>query len=59
MDFRPEFEEVEIVVEADDKDVPDDSNCIKRKHNNRWFLKTDKDIKANQELTLTYDLYKP
>ena len=37
----------------------DDSNCIKRKHNNRWFLKTDKDIKANQELTLTYDLYKP
>ena len=37
----------------------DESNCIKRKHNNKWFLKTDKDIKANQELTLTYDLYKP
>merc|ERR1712226_994418 len=26
MDFRPEIEEVEIAVEADDKDVPDDSN---------------------------------
>ena len=26
IDFRPEIEEVEIAVEADDKDVPDDSN---------------------------------
>ena len=29
MDFRPEIEEVEITVEADDKDVPDDSNGIR------------------------------
>ena len=26
MDFRPEIEELEVVVEADDKDVPDNSN---------------------------------
>ena len=37
----------------------EDSNCVKKKHNNRWFLKTNKDIKADQELTLTYVLYKP
>ena len=37
----------------------DKSNCVKKKHNNKWFLKTNEDIKANQELTLTYDLYKP
>ena len=37
----------------------DKSNCVKKNHNNKWFLKTNEDIKANQELTLTYDLYKP
>jgi hypothetical protein len=27
--------------------------------NNKWYLKTTKDIMPNDELTLTYSLYKP
>jgi len=27
--------------------------------NNKWYLKTTKDIMKDEELTLTYSLYKP
>ena len=37
----------------------DKSNCVKKKHNNKWFLKTIQDIDKNQELTLRYSMYKP
>ena len=37
----------------------DNPNCIRKQHNNRWFLKTKKDIKQNEELTLCYTMYKP
>jgi SET domain-containing protein len=35
------------------------SNCIRVKVNNKWYLKTKEDIMPEQELTLTYSLYKP
>ena len=35
------------------------SNCVRVKVNNKWYLKTTKDIMNNEELTLTYSLYKP
>jgi SET domain-containing protein len=37
----------------------DNPNCIRKQHNNRWFLKTKKDIDKNIELTLKYSMYKP
>tara|TARA_A100000172_G_C3032500_1_gene107249 strand:+ start:1109 stop:1396 length:288 start_codon:yes stop_codon:yes gene_type:complete len=35
------------------------SNCIRIKVNNKWYVKTKIDIMPEQELTLTYKLYKP
>jgi len=35
------------------------SNCVRIKEGNKWYLKTTKDIMPNDELTLTYSLYKP
>ncbi len=35
------------------------SNCVRVKVNNKWYLKTTKDIMPEEELTLTYSLYKP
>ena len=35
------------------------SNCVRVKVNNKWYLKTTKDIMKDEELTLTYSLYKP
>ena len=35
------------------------SNCVRIQKGNKWYLKTTKDIMPNQELTLTYSLYKP
>jgi SET domain-containing protein len=35
------------------------SNCVRVKVNNKWYLKTTKDIMNDEELTLTYSLYKP
>jgi SET domain-containing protein len=35
------------------------SNCVRTKVNNKWYLKTTKDIMPNDELTLTYSLYNP
>ena len=35
------------------------SNCIRIKEGNKWYLKATKDIMPNDELTLTYSLYKP
>ena len=35
------------------------SNCKRIRENLKWFLRTTKDIKANEELTLTYTMYKP
>ena len=35
------------------------SNCKRTRENFKWFLRTIKPIKANEELTLTYTLYKP
>ena len=35
------------------------SNCVRVKVNNKWYLKTTIDIMPEQELTLTYSLYKP
>ena len=35
------------------------SNCVRVKVNNKWYLKTTEDIMPDQELTLTYSLYKP
>ena len=35
------------------------SNCVRVKVNNKWYLKTTEDIMPEQELTLTYSLYKP
>ena len=35
------------------------SNCIRIKVNNKWYVKTKIDIMPEQELTLTYSLYKP
>tara|TARA_R110000765_G_scaffold30753_1_gene72428 strand:+ start:941 stop:1228 length:288 start_codon:yes stop_codon:yes gene_type:complete len=35
------------------------SNCKRTRENLKWFLQTTKDIKTNEELTLTYTLYKP
>jgi|TARA_R110000824_G_scaffold315744_1_gene502906 SET domain-containing protein len=35
------------------------SNCVRVKVNNKWYLKTIIDIMPDQELTLTYRLYKP
>ena len=35
------------------------SNCKRTRENFKWFLRTIKPIKANEELTLTYSLYKP
>jgi len=34
------------------------SNCVRVKVNNKWYLKTTKDIMKDEELTLTYSLYK-
>ena len=34
-------------------------NCVRIKNGNKWLLKTTQDIFPNQELTLTYVLYKP
>jgi len=35
------------------------SNCVRTQVNNKWYLKTTKDIMPNDELTLTYSLYNP
>ena len=35
------------------------SNCVRIKEGNKWYLKTTKDIMPNEELTLTYSLYNP
>ena len=35
------------------------SNCVRVRVNNKWYLKTTKDIMNDEELTLTYSLYKP
>jgi len=35
------------------------SNCVRVEVNNKWYLKTTKDIMPNNELTLTYSLYNP
>ena len=35
------------------------SNCVRIKVNINWNLKTTKDIMNDEELTLTYSLYKP
>ena len=32
-------------------------NLIKKEFNNRWFIKTTKDIEKGEELTLKYDWY--
>ena len=37
----------------------DKPNCVRIKNGNKWLLKTIKDIFPNQELTLSYVLYKP
>jgi len=37
----------------------DKPNCVRIKNGNKWLLKTTQDIFPNQELTLTYVLYKP
>ena len=34
-------------------------NCVRIKNGNKWLLKTTLDIFPNQELTLSYVLYKP
>ena len=34
-------------------------NCVRIKNSNKWLLKTTQDIFPNQELTLSYVLYKP
>jgi SET domain-containing protein len=34
-------------------------NCVRIKNGNKWLLKTTQDIFPNQELTLSYVLYKP
>jgi SET domain-containing protein len=34
-------------------------NCERKEHNNRWFLKTIKNIDKDEELTLEYSMYKP
>ena len=35
------------------------SNCVRVKVSNKWYLKTTTDIMPEEELTLTYSLYKP
>ena len=35
------------------------SNCVRVKVNDKWYLKITKDIMKDEELTLTYSLYKP
>jgi len=37
----------------------EESNCQRKREQLKWFLHTIKPIKANEELTLTYSLYKP
>jgi len=37
----------------------DKPNCVRIKNGNKWLLKTIQDIFPNQELTLSYVLYKP
>ena len=37
----------------------DKPNCVRIKNGNKWLLKTTQDIFPNQELTLSYVLYKP
>jgi SET domain-containing protein len=37
----------------------DKPNCVRIKNGNKWLLKTTLDIFPNQELTLSYVLYKP
>ena len=37
----------------------DKPNCVRIKKGNKWLLKTIEDIMPNNELTLTYVLYKP
>ena len=37
----------------------DNPNCERKEYNNRWFLKTIKDIDKGKELTLEYSMYKP
>jgi len=32
-------------------------NCIKKKFNNKWFVKTIRDIEKDEELTLKYEWY--
>ena len=37
----------------------DDPNCEKVLHNDRFFLRAIKDIKAGNEITVSYTLYEP
>ena len=37
----------------------DNPNCERKEYNNRWFLKTIKNIDKDEELTLEYSMYKP
>ena len=37
----------------------DKPNCVRIKNGNKWLLQTTQDIFPNQELTLSYVLYKP
>ena len=34
-------------------------NCERVDHQDKWYLKTTKDINKNEELTLKYTMYKP
>jgi len=34
-------------------------NCERVDHQDKWYLKTTKDINKNEELTLKYKMYKP
>ena len=36
----------------------DKPNCVKKMFNNRYFLKTLRDIEKGEELTLSYEWYK-
>ena len=37
----------------------EDPNCVRVEVNNKWYLKTTKDIMKDEELTLAYKLYNP
>ena len=37
----------------------DEPNCARVELNDKWYLKTIRDVNKNEELTLSYTMYKP